>query len=154
MCHKYDDMPSFFATSAASFSQRSHFIQPTQPLHSANTATSVCQHSHFSQLTQPLQSGNKSASFKLRIRLLKPTKSNLQANTVITWSQRCHILIPAQSYLWTNAAVCIDSMKRMSLRNNMHGFISLLYRANSLKEKLFFFILIPLISHSDLTIWL
>lgn len=62
VCHKYDDMPSFFATSAASFSQRSH----------------------FSQLMQPLQSDNKSASFKLRIRLLKPTKSNLQANTVIT----------------------------------------------------------------------
>ena len=144
--------PLLSANSAASFSQRNRFFQPTQPLRSANTATSFCQRSHFVQPTQPLHSANAATSFYQIKCLIQATNTPLEAHEVESSSQRSNNLKPAQSYLNTSAAVCSDSMKRMSLRNNMHGFISLLYRANSLKEKLFFFILIPLISHSDLTI--
>ena len=124
VCHKCDDMPSFF------FRYFSHFCQLLQPLHSANSATSFCK----------------------QIRLILLTNSNLRANEVISSSQRNRIFKPAQSDLQASAVGCIGSMKRMNLRNEEHGFISLLQRPNLLKEKLFFSNLIPLISHLDLTI--
>ena len=125
VCHKYDDMPPF--------SLLRYF-------------------SHFCQLTQSLQSVNSAISFCKQIRLILLTNSNLRDNEVISSSQRSRIFKPAQSNLQTSAVGCIGSMKRMNLRNEEHGFISLLQRPNLLKEKLFFSNLIPLISHLDLTI--
>ena len=116
MCHKWDDMPSFFSL--------------FQPLLSANSATSFCKLSHFILQTNPSHSAYEFESS----------------------SQRSHIFKPAQSNLQASAVGCIGSMKRMNLRNEEHGFISLLQRPNLLKEKLFFSNLIPLISHLDLTI--
>ena len=125
MCHKWDDMPSF--------SLLRYF-------------------SHFCQLTQSLQSVNSATSFCKQIRLILLTNSNLRDNEVISSSQRNRIFKPAQSDLQASAVGCIGSMKRMNLRNEEHGFISLLQRPNLLKEKLFFSNLIPLISHLDFTI--
>ena len=88
MCHKWDDMPSFFSL--------------FQPLHSANAATSFCK----------------------QIRLILLTNSNLRANEVISSSQRNRIFKPAQSNHQASAVGCIGSMKRMNLRNEEHGFIS------------------------------
>lgn len=52
------------------------------------------------------------------------TNSNLRANEVISSSQRNRIFKPAQSNLQASAVGCIGSMKRMNLRNEEHGFIS------------------------------
>lgn len=96
VCHKCDDMPSFF------FRYFSHFCQLTQSLHSANSATSFCK----------------------QIRLILLTNSNLRDNEVISSSQRNRIFKSAQSNLQASAVGCIGSMKRMNLRNEEHGFIS------------------------------
>lgn len=95
VCHKCDDMPSFFR-------YFSHFCQLTQPLHSANSTTSFCK----------------------QIRLILLTNSNLRDNEVISSSQRNRIFKPTQSNLQASAVGCIGSMKRMNLRNEEHGFIS------------------------------
>lgn len=71
VCHKYDDMPSFFSL----LRYFSHFCQLTQSLHSANSATSFCK----------------------QIRLILLTNSNLQASAVESSSQRNRIFKPAQS---------------------------------------------------------
>ena len=106
----------------------------------------------FFSLLQPLHSANSATSFCKQIRLILLTNSNLRTNEVISSSQRNRIFKPAQSNLQASAVGCIGSMKRMNLRNEEHGFISLLQRPNLLKEKLFFSNLIPLTSHLDLTI--
>ena len=108
--------------------------------------------SHFCQLTQSLHSTNTATSFCKQIRLILLTNSNLRDNEVISSSQRNRIFKPAQSNLQASTVGCIGSMKRMNLRNEEHGFISLLQRPNLLKEKLWLSNLIPLISHLDLTI--
>ena len=85
VCHKYDDMPSFFR----------YF-------------------SHFIQLTQPLHSANKSVSFCLRIRIFEPTKSYLQANAIESSSQRNRIFKPAQSNLQASAVGSTSQLKPLT----------------------------------------
>ena len=85
VCHKCDDMPSFF------FRYFSHFCQLTQPLHSANSAISFCK----------------------QIRLILLTNSNLRANAVESSSQRSHIWVPAQRYVATLWNVRTHAMKCM-----------------------------------------
>lgn len=80
--------------------------------------------SHFCQLTQPLHSANSATSFCKQIRLIQLTNSNLRDYEVISSSQRNRIFKPAQSNLQASAVGCIGSMKRMNLRNEEHGFIS------------------------------
>ena len=78
------------------------FFSLFQPLQSANSATSVSKLSHFSQQTNPSHSAYEFESSSQRSRIFKPAQSNLQASAV----------------------GCIGSMKRMNLRNEEHGFIS------------------------------
>jgi hypothetical protein len=72
------------------------------PFFFAISATSVSKLSHFSQQTNPSHSAYEFESS----------------------SQRSHIFKPAQSNLQASAVGCIGSMKRMNLRNEEHGFIS------------------------------
>ena len=92
VCHKCDDMPSFF------FRYFSHFCQLTQPLHSANSAISFCK----------------------QIRLILLTNSNLRANEVISSSQRSHIFKPAQSNLQASAVGSLSQRSRMYRLNETY----------------------------------
>lgn len=80
----------------------SFFFSLFQPLLSANSVTSFCKLSHFILQTNPSHSAYEFESSRQRSHIFKPAQSNLQASAV----------------------GCIGSMKRMNLRNEEHGFIS------------------------------
>lgn len=68
VCHKYDDMPSFFSL--------------LQPLHSANSATSFCKQIRLILLTNSNLRDNEVISSSQRSRIFKPAQSNLQTSAV------------------------------------------------------------------------
>ncbi len=76
VCHKYDDMPFFFATSTTSFCKLSHFILQTNPSHSAYEFESSRQRSH----------------------IFKPAQSNLQASAIESSSQRSRMYRLNETY--------------------------------------------------------
>ena len=127
VCHKWDDMPSFFR-------YFSHFIQLTQALQSTNAATSFSELSRYILSNKVPHSSYEYTSSSQRSRIFKPTQSNLQASAVESTSQRSRIFKPAQPYLGASTAVCSDSMKRKNSCYEVHGFISLLQSPNLLNR--------------------
>ena len=83
VCHKYDDMPSFFSL--------------LQPLHSANSATSFSKQIRLILLTNSNLRTNEVISSSQRNRIFKPAQTNLQASAVGSLSQRSRIYKPAET---------------------------------------------------------
>lgn len=84
VCHKCDDMPSFFSL--------------LQPLLSANSATSFCKLSHFILQTNPSHSAYEFESSSQRSHIFKPAQSNLQASAVGSLSQRSRMYRLNETY--------------------------------------------------------
>ena len=141
-------------TSTTSFCNIKYFIQPTQSNLLPNATISFCYFRYFILLLQVLHSATSSASFSQRNCLFHLTKSNPSPSEVESIPQRSRIHPPAKSNLPPSAAVSIDSIKHMNLCYDVHDSICLLPKPNSLKEKLFFFNLIPHLPRSHLTHWL
>ena len=118
------------------------------------SSTSIASFKYFILQHQLLHSATSSASFSQRNCLFHPTKLPLSPSEVESIPQRSRIHHPTKSNLPPSAAVSIDSIKHMNLCNDVHDSICLLPKPNSLKEKLFFFNLIPHLPRSHLTHWL
>ena len=131
------------ATSTTSFSNINYFIQPTQSNLLPNTTISFCYFKYFILLHQVLHSATSGTSFCYFKCFILPTKLPLSPNEIASITQRSRIHPPTKSNLPPSAAVSIDSIKRMNLCYDVHDSICLRQKANSLKEKLFFFNLIP-----------
>ena len=84
VCHKYDDMPSFFSL--------------LQPLHSANSATSFCKQIRLILLTNSNLRDNEVISSSQRNRIFKPAQSNLQASAVGSLNQRSRMYRLNETY--------------------------------------------------------
>lgn len=84
VCHKYDDMPSFFSL--------------LQPLHSANSATSFCKQIRLILLTNSNLRDNEVISSSQRSRIFKPAQSNLQASAVGSLSQHSRMYRLNETY--------------------------------------------------------
>ena len=84
VCHKWDDMSSFFSL--------------LQPLLSANSATSFCKLSHFILQTNPSHSAYEFESSSQRSHIFKPAQSNLQASAVGSLSQRSRMYRLNETY--------------------------------------------------------
>lgn len=84
VCHKWDDMPSFFSL--------------FQPLLSANSATSFCKLSHFILQTNPSHSAYEFESSSQRSHIFKPAQSNLQASAVGSLNQRSRMYRLNETY--------------------------------------------------------
>ena len=106
VCHKWDDMPSFFSL--------------FQPLLSANSATSFCKLSHFILQTNPSHSAYEFESSSQRSHIFKPAQSNLQANAIESSSQRNRIFKPAQSNLQASAVGSLNQRSRMYRLNETY----------------------------------
>ena len=85
VCHKCDDMPSFF-------------FSLFQLLLSPNSATSFCTLTHFILQTHPSHSAYEFESSSQRSHIFKPAQSNLQASAVGSLSQRSRMYRLNETY--------------------------------------------------------